>query len=95
MGAKSGVRKEEIRVGFVRKPLLVLVMYSPRASTRGGSFQRELSGQTSKTSFSRTSRARLQAGQRRLACSKDSGWTLNWGQVVSGSWSNQEGCAVS
>jgi len=55
------------------KPVLVFVMYSPKARTRRGSVHRSASGPRDETSFSRRSRTLVRVGQVRMACVKVSG----------------------
>jgi len=76
------------------KPLFVSVMYSPSARLRSGSDHIVVSCASEETSFSRSSRTRVRAGQVRLACWKDSGPVSHRGQVGSGSLSNHEGWAA-
>jgi len=71
-------------------PVLVSVMYSPRAPMRWGSVHRLASCPREETSSSRRFRALERAGQVRIACVKDSGLISHRGQVVSGFRSNQE-----
>jgi len=63
------------------KPVFVFVMYSPRARMRMGSDHIVPSPTREETSFSRSSRTRVRAGQVRMACWKDSGPVLHRGQV--------------
>jgi len=76
------------------KPVFVSVMYSPRACMRRGSDHIVASCAREETSFSRRSRARVRAGQVRMACWKDSGPVLHRGQVGSGFSSNHAGWAA-
>jgi len=73
------------------KPVGVSVIYSPSARLRRGSDHVFASCTREETSFSRTSRFRLRAGQVRIACWKDSGLVSHGGQVGSGSSSDHEG----
>jgi len=57
------------------KPVLVSVMYSPRARMRRGFVHRWVSGPREDTSFSRRSRALDRAGQVSMACAKFS-WSV-------------------
>jgi len=66
------------------KPVLVSVMYSPKARMRRGSEQVVVSGAREETPVSRTSRTREQAGHVSMACWKDSGRVSHRGQVGSG-----------
>jgi len=76
------------------KPVLVSVMYSPKARMRVGSDHIAASCAREETSFSRRFRARVRAGQVRSACWKDSGPVSQRGQVGSGLSSDQEGWAA-
>jgi len=76
------------------KPVLVSVMYSPKARMRRGSVHRSASGPREETSFSRRSRALVPAGQVRMACAKLSGSVPHRGQVGSGFSSNHQVCAA-
>ena len=76
------------------KPVLVSVMYSPRARRRVGWDHIGASCAREETSFSRRFRACVRAGQVRTACWKDSGPVSQRGQVGSGLSSDQEGWAA-
>jgi len=76
------------------KPVLVSVMYSPKAHMRRGSVHRLGSGPREETSFSRRSRTLVSAGQVRMACVKVSGSVPYRGQVGFGLSSNHEVCAA-
>jgi len=81
--------------GHVRgKPVLVSVMYSPKARTRRGSVHRSASGPSEATSFSRRSQTLVRAGPARMACVMLSGSVPHRGQVGSGFSSNHEVCAA-
>ena len=69
------------------KPVLVVVMYSPRARIRCGSDHRLESWPREETSFSRRSRSLDRAGQERTACRNVSGsifapWTGEVGVFI-------------
>ena len=76
------------------KPVLVVVMYSPRARTRWGSVHKLASWPREETSFSRRSRSLVRAGQERIACWNVSGSVSHRGQMGSGSASDQDGWAA-
>ena len=76
------------------KPVLVSVMYSPKARTSRGSVHSSASGPREETSFSRRSRALVRGGQVRMACQKVSISIPHRGQVGSGFSSNHEVCAA-
>ena len=76
------------------KPVLVTVMYSPRARMRWGSVHSGESCPREETTFGRRSRTHERAGQVSMAGWKDSGSVPQRGQVVSGFLSNQEGWAA-
>jgi len=76
------------------KPVLVVVMYSPRARIRCGSDHRLESWPREETSFSRRSRSPDRAGQDRRACRNVLGSISHRGQVRLGSSSNQDGWAA-
>jgi len=76
------------------KPVLVSVMYSPKAGKRRGSIHRLASGPREETSFTRRSRPLFRAGQVRMACVTDSGSVSHRGQVGSGFSSNHDMCAA-
>jgi len=61
---------------------------------REGSDHIGASSAREETSFSRRFRARVRAGQERMACWKDSGPVSQRGQVGSGFSSDQEGWAA-
>jgi len=75
-------------------PVLVCVMYSPKARTRRGSVHRLASGPRDETSFTRRSRALFRAGKVRTAWVKVSGSIPHRWQVGSGFSSNHELCAA-
>ena len=77
-----------------RKPVFVSVMYSPRVRIRVGSDHIGASCAREETSFSRRFRTRVQAGQVRTVCRKESGPASQRGQVGSGFSSDQEGWAA-
>jgi len=72
----------------------VLVMYWPRAFSRGGSVQIVLSALMLSTSSVRRFRAYVREGQWRIACLNVSCLVPHRGQVSERFSSNQEGCAV-
>jgi len=76
------------------KPVLVVVMYSPRARVRWGSDHTLASWPREETSFSRRSRSLDRAGQERMACWNVSGSVSHRGQVRLGSSSDQDGWAA-
>jgi len=76
------------------KPVLVSVIYSPRARTRWGSDHQGASCPREVTPFSRRSRTLARAGQVRMAWWKVSDSVPQRGQVGFGSSSNQEGWAA-
>jgi len=76
------------------KPVLVTVMYSPRARMRGELDHIVASCAREETFFSGRSRTGVRAGQERMACLKDSGPVMHRGQVRSGSSSDPEGWAA-
>ena len=76
------------------KPVLVSVMYSPRARIRWGSDNKVASSPREEPSFSRRSRSLGQAGQVSMACWNVSGSVPQRGQVRFGSSLNQEGWAA-
>jgi len=78
----------------VAKPVLVSVMYLPKAQMRRDSVHLVVLRPREETSFSRTSRVLGRAGQVRQACWKVSGQDSQQGQVRFGFSSNQERCAV-
>jgi len=76
------------------KPVLVLVMYSPKARIRWGSDDIVALCPREESSFSRSSRTLARAWQVRMACWKVSGPVSQRGHVRSGfSW-NHEGWAA-
>ena len=76
------------------KPVLVSVMYSPKARMRRGSDHVVASCAREETSFSRRSQTRVRAGQETMVCWKDSGPVSYRGQVGSGFSSDHEGWAA-
>jgi len=94
MGVDGGGGREYSGVMSEGKPVLVSVMYSPKARMTRGSVHRSASGRREETSFSRRSRAMLRAGQVRMACAKVSRSVPHRGQVGSGFSSNHEVCAA-
>jgi len=92
-GAVGKGREGKGKSRFVcgEKPVLVLVMYWLRASTRGRSFQIGRSSSKLVTSLDKRSWAQEEVGKWKIACWKDSRPILHWWQVSSGFSSNQEG----
>jgi len=74
------------------KPDFISVLYSPKARMRSGSDHIVTSCPREETPGSRLSRTRVQAGQVRMACWKDSGPVPHRGQVGSGFSSDHEEC---
>ena len=69
-GRGSGGRGKEHGGYLGGKPVLVFMMYWPRAFNRGGSVHLVLSASMLSTSFGSRFRARERAGQSRVACAK-------------------------
>jgi len=93
-GGRGGRKNNSHGVMSGGKPVLVSVMYSPKAGIRWGSDHKAASCPREVTSFSRRSRTLARAGQERMAWWEVSGSVPQRGQVGFGSSSNQEGCAT-